>query len=38
LKENELKKKRLHKIETTNRLCDALGPLSMVVGELPFKI
>lgn len=37
LKENELEKKRLHKIETTNRLCDALGPLSMVIGELPFK-
>jgi hypothetical protein len=28
---------RLHKIEITNRLCDALGPLSMVIGELPFK-
>ncbi len=37
LKANELEKKRLHKIETTNRLCAALGPLTMVISELPFK-
>jgi len=37
LKANELEKKRLRKIETTDRLCAALGPLSMVIGELPFK-
>lgn len=37
LDEEKREKIRLHKIETTNRLCDALGPLSMVIGELPFK-
>ena len=37
LNASEKEKIRLRKIETTNRLCTALGPLSMVVGELPFK-
>jgi DNA primase catalytic core len=37
LEEEKREKIRLHKIETTNRLCDALGPLSMIIPELPFK-
>lgn len=37
LEEEKREKIRLHKIEITNRLCDALGPLSMVIPELPFK-